>query len=122
MEISRVFLTFEPLDAPEGAVLAKFLEAVPVLPDSEDKRIEDGEKANLLKDMPGPVREIMKAADAVVQKKRGEERIILARSIICSTPEEVAEVFKRAKEAFSEIELLDRTGGNIYDSSTWSRG
>lgn len=122
MEISRIFLTFEPLDDPEGAVLAKFLEAAPVLPDSEDKRIEDGEKANLLKDMPGPVRDLMKAADAMVQKKRAEERIILARSVVCSAPEEVAVVFKRAKDAFSEIELLERTGMKIYDSSTRRKG
>jgi hypothetical protein len=122
MEISRIFLTFEPLDDPEGAVLAKFLEAAPVLPDSEDKRIEDGEKANLLKDMPGPVRDLMKAADAMVQKKRAEERIILARSVVCSATEEVAVVFKRAKDAFSEIELLERTGMKIYDSSTWRKG
>lgn len=120
MDISRVFLTFEPVDTAEWAVMAKFLEAVLVSPDSEDQRLEDGQKAQLLKGMPEPAREFMKAAEAMVKKSR-EERMIVARSVICNTPEEVAEVFKQAKEAFMEIQRLERTGMRTFESSTWGR-
>lgn len=117
MSFKREFLTLEALDAPEGAVLARFLKVVPVAPDDEDARLKDGAKNRVLKGMPEPVREIMRAAE--VMQNKASERVIMVATAICTKPEELAEVVKKAKDAFDEILALERTGVHVYQSSSW---
>jgi hypothetical protein len=122
MASGKVFVVIEALDAPAGAMLARYQIVERIELDPEEKRLASIPPPPAVR--PAGVDEStweivqaqLEAADAIYKTRATPPRTSYRtdeKMVVCQKPEEIAEAIREAREAYDEIRKLTKAGARF---------